>query len=73
MFPRVCAVCYKSDPRLLRDCPDCPSTSYCSDRCREADADHSSVCDKIKLQSDHYFHLMNGNLSVRLASARPSA
>ncbi|XP_033209629.1 uncharacterized protein LOC117168246 [Belonocnema kinseyi] len=41
-FPRVCSVCFESDPALLRSCANCPQSSFCEKHGQ--DKTHSKYC-----------------------------
>ncbi|XP_012538876.1 uncharacterized protein LOC105838120 [Monomorium pharaonis] len=64
MFPRECEVCHERNARLLEDCQDCLSVSFCNDH-RDS-IEHKEFCYALKL----CFHLnlmdISGNQFVNL-------
>lgn len=48
--PRVCAVCFESNPKLLKNCTKCPQSSFCEIHIN--DPSHENVC--IKYLSTFY-------------------
>ncbi|XP_043270399.1 uncharacterized protein [Venturia canescens] len=51
MFPRCCKICHEMDFSKLRDCSECPDTTFCIKHPK--DSEHASDCEKSKLRFDY--------------------
>ncbi|XP_012280266.1 uncharacterized protein LOC105699679 [Orussus abietinus] len=49
-FPRSCVICHESESKILKDCQDCPSGSYCA--AHRYNTVHSKQCTSLKLCFD---------------------
>ena len=45
--PRVCAVCFESNPKILTSCLKCPQSSFCKKHF--GDPEHAKICQKIMM------------------------
>ncbi|XP_011172323.1 uncharacterized protein LOC105204806 [Solenopsis invicta] len=52
LYSRKCAVCHERNGRLLEDCQNCFSASFCKDH--KDSIEHKDVCDALKLTFQFY-------------------
>ncbi|XP_033209945.1 uncharacterized protein LOC117168418 [Belonocnema kinseyi] len=52
-FPRVCSVCFESNPTKLQSCPNCPQSSFCVEH--RDDPSHSKICSCFNLAREIEF------------------
>lgn len=48
---RSCDVCFENDPKKLKDCPDCPSATFCLEHLQNKSA-HAAKCSVTKFRFD---------------------